>query len=266
MTIHAPLELWFAVGAAVAVVFGLVALVASGAGSGDARGRVIAGLSAWLAVDVALAAVGVFAASVNRPVPIIAVGIVLPVVIGVWLLGRRRGLSRFVDSIPLHSLIDVQLYRVVGAVFILAWALGRMPAIFALTAGLGDLAVGLAAPFVAARLEGGTERSRQTAVLWNVAGITDLVVAVALGAATSPTPIWPVLLGHPNPLISRLPFVLIPIFAVPLSILLHIVSLRRLSEVARDRQRTSAGALADLPPARGRRAREAREAAFADRA
>jgi hypothetical protein len=202
-------------------------------GSREARGRVLAGLTAWLAADVALAAVGVFAATVHRPVPIIAAGIVLPIVVGVWLLRRPGALSRFVDSIPVHSLIDVQIYRVAGGVFVLAWALGRMPAIFALTAGVGDVAVGVAAPFVASRVEHGTARWRQTAVMWNVAGLADLVVAVALGASTSPSPLWPALLGHANPLITRLPFVLIPTFLVPLSASLHIATIRRLDPAER---------------------------------
>jgi hypothetical protein len=122
-------------------------------------------------------------------------------------------------------------------VFIIAWAAGRMPAIFALPAGVGDLLVGFAAPFVAARVGDGTARSRRIAVGWNIAGIADLVLAVGLGAATSPTGIWPVLLGHPNPLISRLPLVLIPLFAVPLSILLHLVALRRLAAPVWERDR-----------------------------
>jgi len=230
MTTHVPLDLWFAAGAAVALVFSLVAIGVWRLGSGEDRRRVLAGLTGWLAAGVALAGVGVFAATIHRPVPIIAAGIVLPIVAGILLLRRPGALSRLLDSVPLYSMIDVQIYRVVGGVFILAWALGRMPAIFALTAGLGDVAVGVAAPFVAARVERAPERSRRIAVIWNITGIADLVLAVMLGAATSPTPLWPTLLGHPNPLISRLPFVLIPVFAVPLSVLLHIATLRRLRD------------------------------------
>jgi hypothetical protein len=230
-TSHTPIGLWLAVGAAVVLAFGLVAVGAWRVGSGEGRARVVAGLTAWLAAFLALGVAGAFAAADDRPVPIIAIGIVLPVLVGLWLLRPGTAVSRFTDSIPLHSLIDVQLYRVVGGVFIVAWAIGRMPAIFALVAGLGDIAVGLAAPYVGARVERDPQGARRLAIGWNIAGITDLVVAVALGAATSPTPLWPPLLGHPNPLISRLPFVLIPVFLVPLSILLHVVALRRLGRI-----------------------------------
>jgi len=232
MNTHVPLGLWFAVPAAVALVFSLVAVglrrAGAGAGAGDGRGRVLIGLTAWLVLAAVLSALGVFATSYHRPVPIIAAGIVLPIVAGVLLLRRSEVLNRVLDSIPVRVLIGVQFYRIAGVVFIAGWAAGRIPAIFALPAGIGDVAVGLAAPFVAARIGPGTYPSRRLAVSWNIAGLADLILAVALGAATSPTPIWPTLLGHPNPLISRLPLVLIPVFAVPLSVLLHIVTLRRL--------------------------------------
>jgi hypothetical protein len=228
MTIHVPPGLWLGTGAAVMIVIGSVALAVQRAAPQTPRVRVVTYLMAWLAADVALGAVGAFAATPHRPVPGIVVGIALPLIGGLWLLRRPNGLSRVVDSVPTPWLIGVQVYRVAGVVFILAWLDGLIPGVFALPAGLGDLAVGLSAPFVAARVGDGTARSRRIAVIWNIAGITDLVMAVTLGALTSSTPLWPVAFGRPNPLISRLPFVLIPVFAVPLSVLLHFVTLRRL--------------------------------------
>ena len=48
-------------------------------------------------------------------------------------------------------------------VFLLTMALGHLPALFALPAGLGDIAAGIAAPLVARRLAQGTGRR---AALW----------------------------------------------------------------------------------------------------
>ncbi len=241
---HVPLGLWLATAGAIALVLAALAVELWPVADRQARGAVARGLLLWLAIDVALGAAGVFASAVHRPIPMIAVGILVPVGVGLWLLGRPGRLRRVVDSLPLRSLIAVQVYRVAGVVFLIAWAAGRLPALFALPAGIGDVLVGAAAPFVAARVGDGTERSRRLALGWNAAGIADLVLAVTLGALTSPTPLWPVALGQANPDISRLPFVLIPTFAVPLSILLHVVALRRLgAERADDR------APASPPPA-----------------
>ena len=232
MTGRVPAELWVAVVAAIGLVVGAVASQVRRLAPDLARRRLLAWLLAWLAVDVALGALDAFAAAADRPLPGIAAGIVVPFLGGLWLLGRRGRVSRLVAAAPLSSLIGVQVYRVAGAVFLLAWAEGRMPAAFALPAALGDLAVGLSAPLVAALVRRRSPRSRPIAVAWNAVGLADLVLAVTLGALTSPTPFQPIAVGHPNALISRLPFVLIPVFAVPLSLLLHAATLRRLREQA----------------------------------
>ena len=229
-----PAELWVAVAAAIGLVVGTVATQVRRVAPDLARRRLLVGLLAWLAVDVALGAIGAFAAAADRPLPGIAAGIVVPFLGGLWLLGRPGRVSRLVASAPLSSLIGVQVYRIAGAVFLLAWAEGRMPAAFALPAALGDLAVGLSAPPVAALVDRRSRRSRPIAVAWNIVGLADLVMAVTLGALTSPTPFQPIAVGHPNELISRLPFVLIPVFAVPLSLLLHVATLRRLRAQAPD--------------------------------
>ena len=226
---HVPLGLWLAVAAAIALVVGSTLAGLWRLADLEARGRVALGLSLWLAADVVLAGLGVFAATAHRVVPFIALGIVTPVVVGVWLMRRPSSLRRVLESLSVRSLIAVQTYRVAGVVFLVAWADGRLPAIFALPAGLGDVAVGLSAAWVAVRVDDGMARSRRRAVVWNLCGIGDLVVAVTLGALTSPTPLWPDALGASNPLVSRIPFVLIPVFAVPLSVLLHVATLRRLA-------------------------------------
>jgi hypothetical protein len=55
------------------------------------------------------------------------------------------------QAIPQSWLIGIQLYRVLGVIFRLLKAQGRLPSLFALPAGAGDVAVGLLAP-VGARL------------------------------------------------------------------------------------------------------------------
>lgn len=233
---HVAFALWLATGAALLLVIGSVARTASQTVPDGERRAALAGLSVWLAADIALGAFGVFAAHADRPVPGIVAGIALPIIAGVWLFARSSAVRRTLDSIPLAALIGVQVYRVAGVVFILAWADGRIPAAFALPAGLGDIAVGLSAPFVAARVEAQPAQSRRIAIVWNLAGIADLVMAVTLGALTSPSPFQLLASGDPNLLVSRLPLVLIPVFAVPLSFLLHLVTLRRLRQLPeRDR-------------------------------
>ena len=60
--------------------------------------------------------------------------------------------------------------------------LGHLPALFALPAGLGEIAAGIAAPLVACRLAQGG--GRRAALWFNAFGMTDLVVSLTLGALT----------------------------------------------------------------------------------
>lgn len=111
-------------------------------------------------------------------------------------------------------------FRVAGVGMLLTMALGHLPALFALPAGLGDIATGIAAPLVAYRLAQGTGHRRG---LWfNRFGLLDLVVAVTLGALTA---FQLVSVTPTNTAIGELPLALIPTAAVPLLIILHITAL-----------------------------------------
>lgn len=119
-------------------------------------------------------------------------------------------------------------FRVAGVAFLLTMALGELPALFALPAGLGDIAVGIAAPFVAARLAQGTGHRR--ALWFNALGTLDLVVALALGALTG---FQLINVTPPNTAIGELPLALIPTTAVPLLLVLHITALSALVRALR---------------------------------
>jgi hypothetical protein len=186
---------------------------------------------AWAALAVVLARKGVFATTTDTTTPIIAFGIAVPVVAGVALL-RVAAVRRAIDRIPLQWLVGVQLYRVLGGVFLIAYARGdQMPAEFALPAGIGDIAVGLTALAVAYLVATrGTERARTAVLAWCAFGIADLVVAVGTGFLSSPSILQQLALDDPNMAITRYPFVLIPTFLVPVSILLHVYVIVRLRE------------------------------------
>ena len=108
--------------------------------------------------------------------------------------------------------------------FLVVMALGKLPAVFAVPAGLGDIAVGVAAVFVARRSAG---RPRKGLVWFNILGIVDLAVAVGIGflAGLGPSPVLDV--TPATDILVALPLVLIPTTAVPLAVALHVVSLRR---------------------------------------
>jgi hypothetical protein len=119
------------------------------------------------------------------------------------------------------------------------WAAGRMPWQFALPAGTGDVATGIVAIVVAVQLAQNASGARRATYVWCLFGIADLVVAIAMGAMTSPGRPHLLAFDAPNLLISSYPLVMVPTFGVPLALMLHGLVLLRLR-----REAASAGRLA----------------------
>jgi hypothetical protein len=181
-------------------------------------------LVAWYVVAWQLAAAGALQA---RPgtVPLLPIAIIVPVLFGLVLIARSTRIAAALDATPPEWLVGLQVYRVLGGAFLAQLALEKLSAIFALPAGIGDVLVGLLALPVAFYLRRNPESGRVRAVAWNLLGLLDLVVAITLGFLST-TGRLEGLGVVPAPL--AYPLVMIPAFAVPLSMILHGMSLWQL--------------------------------------
>lgn len=187
-------------------------------------------LIAWLALIWQLAAGGMIQAG-PRTLPTLPVAIFVPLLIGLPLIMRSRRIAAALDALPPSWLVGLQVYRVAGAAFLVQLALGRLSPVFALPAGIGDVLVGLLALPVALYVSRNQDRGRAVAVAWNVLGILDLAVAITMGFLTS-TGRLQAFGVTPAPGGFTYPLVMIPAFAVPLSLILHGVSLWQLKRRA----------------------------------
>jgi hypothetical protein len=172
-------------------------------------------VGAWFGLALVAGAAGVFASPPDAPPIAIGLAAAVPplVVIG-WLAGSARFRSRVCD-LDLRLLTMLQTWRVAGLAFLALYAVGELPAGFALPAGLGDVAVGLTAPLVAVYVIGGGRWAKRTYIGWTVVGIADLLLAVALGVTS----------GSGMDPMASLPMSLVPTFGVPLTLALHAISL-----------------------------------------
>jgi hypothetical protein len=208
---------------------GLFAATIATGGNRRVAGTVAVGFAgvwaAWIIISAVLADGGAYRQSLSQSRPWIGVaagGALLAALIATVIPAVGKAL-RWPGTLARLTLPHT--FRVVGAAFIIVMALGKLPAVFALPAGLGDIAVGIAAPFIARRLANG---DRTGAVWFNVLGILDLVVAVGIGflAGLGPTRLLEVSPSTAD--VALLPLALIPTTAVPLAVALHIASLIRL--------------------------------------
>lgn len=227
----------FAVAVALLLLLGLRLTRPSDAAARDRHRRVTAvvavALAVWFAIDFGLAQAGVFdlnafAGPQSQPlIPKIAIGISSPFLAGLAIILTSRRLDEVLARIPQSWIVGVQLYRTGGGIFLYLYAYALLPGAFALPAGIGDVLVGIAALPVAYAVARGYAGARGLVIAWNIAGTGDLVVAVATGFTSSPGRYQLLAFEAPNTLIGAYPLVMIPLFVVPLSILLHVVSLRR---------------------------------------
>jgi hypothetical protein len=176
----------------------------------------------WLAVVWSAAINGLFKPGGGVPLPIAALG---PVVIGVPFLLISRRVGQMLDAMPASWTVALQAYRVLGSTFLIGWIYGVVPGIFALPAGIGDTLTGLAAVPVAISLASGSRESRLAAIAWNIFGLADFAIALGIGFSVAAGLIH---VGAPSVTGGLYPIVMIPAFAVPSSILLHVLSLRQL--------------------------------------
>lgn len=167
------------------------------------------------------------------PPPAVAIAALLPILVGVGAFFLWDTFRRIILNIPQHWMIGFQFLRVTGGSFLILYALGLLPGIFAIPAGLGDIATGTLAIPVAYFYYKQKSWSRTVAVVWNYVGLAELLMLVPLGILTSPSQFQQLALHAPNYLTTNWPVVLAPTVMVPSGILMHFYSLAMLK---RDRQ------------------------------
>ena len=186
----------------------------------------------WLSVIWSAAINGVFRPG-NSTLPMVPLAIFLPVIVGVPILLRSKRIGEVLDAMPTSWLIGLQVYRVLGGIFLVGWARGVIPSLFALPAGIGDVTTGLLALPVAYKLAARNSSATRAGIAWNIFGLLDFTIAVGIGLVTSPGPFQLMKPSISNTGLGLYPTVLIPAFAVPSSILLHALSLRQLRRARR---------------------------------
>lgn len=173
--------------------------------------------SLWFLAALSASALHLFENASSRLGGAVAVGAIVPLFVFFGWFGVSRKFRDFVMSWNPTILTAAQSGRIIGFTFVLLEAHRGLPAIFALPAGYGDMAIGATATIVAWKLA--NPGHRNTFILWQLLGIADLVTAVALGTTAG------LLDPHGVPMLymTTLPLSLVPTFLVPLYLIFHVV-------------------------------------------
>lgn len=177
---------------------------------------------AFMALPATLA--GAFRAAPGTPsvglaVHLLGISAVFVGLVAVW--PALRTSIRALDPVMLTAL---QSWRILGMMFLFLMALGDLPVVFAIPAGVGDVLIGLAAPFVAIRMQRGV-LSRRAFGWFTALGLADFALAFSFGNYVNLT------VGTEAGFASMtaLPLVLVPAFFVPAFALMHLAAWIRFS-------------------------------------
>jgi hypothetical protein len=190
-------------------------------------------LALWLGLVFLLGAGGAFVRSGDSPPLPILFGFAIPLVVFFAAYFGWSAFRAFVLGADLRFVAAIQGWRWAGLEFLSLYAQGILPGLFAFPAGLGDMAIGISAPWIVLGLvQHPLFAASRRFVIWNILGITDLVVAVSMGTICSG--MFPGLTGNITTApMAQLPLVLIPAYLVPFFIMLHFTALAQARQLAR---------------------------------
>jgi hypothetical protein len=189
-------------------------------------------LAVWFVLVVALGAARAFLGGPGTPPIGLAIGVTAPLLGFFAWLRFSQAFREFVLSLDLRLIAGFQAWRWAGLGILFLYAYKVLPGLFALPAGLGDMAVGFAAPWMILGLARRQDFAAGAAFRrWNWLGVLDLVVALSLGATLS--------MAGPGTLstapMATLPLLIVPVFLVPIFLMLHATALMQSRRIARAR-------------------------------
>ncbi|HTR41909.1 MAG TPA: hypothetical protein VMH87_09870 [Pseudomonadales bacterium] len=197
---------------------------------------VFAALALWLGSVIVLGSQGAFVARTDSPPLPIFFGVAIPLAVFFAAYFTWGAFRAFILGADIRLVAAIQAWRWAGLGFLSLYASGILPGLFALPAGLGDMAVGVTAPWIVLKLIrqpsfAATRRFRT----WNILGIFDFIVAISMGTLCSG--FFPAITRFNGNIttspMTHLPLILIPAYMVPLFIMLHCTALFQTRQLAR---------------------------------
>jgi hypothetical protein len=182
-------------------------------------------LALWLGLVFLLGTQGAFVGSAGSPPLPIFFGFAIPLALFFAAYFGWSTFRTFILGADLRLVTAIQAWRWAGLGFLSLYTYGVLPGLFAFPAGLGDMAIGVTAPWILLGLiRDSSFVTKRQYVIWNIMGIIDLVVAVSMGAICSG--FLPGITGNvTTSAMTKLPLVLIPAYLVPLFLMLHFTAL-----------------------------------------
>lgn len=189
--------------------------------------RILAIVIAWLLLQSGIGLTGFYTVTSPMP-PRFALLVVPPVLAIIVLLLTPKGRS-IIDSWNIEMLTYIHIVRVPVELTLLGlFIYKQVPQLMTFEGRNFDIISGITAPLVAYLALGKTKLNKGFLLAWNILCL-GLVLNIVLNAILSlPTPFQRFAFEQPNVGLAYFPFIWLPCFIVPVVLIAHIVSIRRI--------------------------------------
>ena len=182
----------------------------------------------WFLLSLFLNYQGIFKSNPDEAPLAFLLSVIGPPIIFGLLYVLSSEFRQLILKVDIKLITAIQAWRLVGVMFLVLYFYDLLPGTFAWPAGVGDIIVGAYAPFVVSDLANQTKNWIKHAITLNILGLLDFVGAIGGGVLSGGTPVGVLSSSVTSDIMQDLPLALIPTFAVPFWIILHIISLIKL--------------------------------------
>ena len=185
---------------------------------------------AWLLLQAALGFSGFYTVTTGFP-PRFMLLLLLPVLCIALLFVTKKGRS-FIDALDIRTLTLLHVIRVPVELMLLVLFLHKaIPQLMTFEGRNFDILSGITAPFAYYFGFAGKRSNPKILLAWNFACLALLINIVVNAILAAPSPFQKFAFEQPNIAIMYFPFIWLPCCIVPLVLLAHLASIRKLIKV-----------------------------------
>ncbi|MFY7909080.1 MAG: hypothetical protein ACOVO2_05990 [Emticicia sp.] len=135
------------------------------------------------------------------------------------------------EKISISSLVGLHIFRLIGCTFIILALHDALPKSFAFIAGFGDVVTAITSIFVVNAINKQKSYAKNLTFVWNTFGLLDIIITAIMANVFTKISIDTGTMGVDT--LAKFPFSLIPAFAPPTIIFLHVMIYRKLKNFSK---------------------------------
>lgn len=183
----------------------------------------------WLITQAFFSLNDVYSSDLNSVPPKILILGIFPAALVIILILNLNDGKKFIDSLPIINITYINTIRIFVEIILYWLFLNKMiPKLMTFEGANLDILSGITAPFIAYYGFIRSKINNRVILIWNIVSLVLLINIVIIAFLSAPSPLQKIAFDQPNIAILYFPFSWLPTFIVPVIILGHIISIRRL--------------------------------------